>query len=348
MTVRLSFFPGEEISLEEMKMKKILSLICALCLLFTLAACGQSAPASSAAPAAAQSDKVFNVGVCQLVQHPALDLATQGFCDKLGELLGERVNITVQNGAGDQPSCAVIASQFVSDEVDLIMANATPALIAAAGATNEIPILGTSITAYAAAFEIDEWEGRSVAKNVSGTSDLAPLDEQAAMLHDFFPDAKTVGILYCNAEANSRFQVETITPLLEAFGYTVKNFEFSDSNDVAAVTTSAVGECDALYIPTDNTAASCAEAINNVALPAGVPIIAGEAGLCSGCGVATLSIDYYDIGVKTAEMAFEILVNGADVSAMEIAYAPVFTKMFNPDICKTLGIEVPDDFVAIG
>ena len=331
-------------------MKKFMALLLALAMLFALAACGQSAPASSAAPAAAAAaaDKVFNVGVCQLVQHPALDAATQGFCDKLTELLGDKVNITVQNGAGDQPSCAVIASQFVSDEVDLIMANATPALIAAAGATNEIPILGTSITAYAAAFEIDEWEGRSVALNVSGTSDLAPLDEQAAMLHDFFPDARTVGILYCNAEANSRFQVETITPLLEAFGYTVKNFEFSDSNDVAAVTTSAVGECDVLYIPTDNTAASCAEAINNVALPAGVPIIAGESGLCSGCGVATLSIDYYDIGVKTAEMAFDILTNGADVSTMEIAYAPVFTKMFNADICKTLGIEVPDDFVAIG
>ena len=331
-------------------MKKFMALLLAFAMLFALAACGQSAPASSAAPAAdaAAADKVFNVGVCQLVQHPALDAATQGFCDKLTELLGDKVNITVQNGAGDQPSCAVIASQFVSDEVDLIMANATPALIAAAGATNEIPVLGTSITAYAAAFEIDEWEGRSVALNVSGTSDLAPLDEQAAMLHDFFPDARTVGILYCNAEANSRFQVETITPLLEAFGYTVKTFEFSDSNDVAAVTTSAVGECDALYIPTDNTAASCAEAINNVALPAGVPIITGESGLCSSCGVATLSIDYYDIGVKTAEMAFDILTNGADVSTMEIAYAPVFTKMFNADICKTLGIEVPDDFVAIG
>ena len=327
-------------------MKKIFALILALAMIFALSACGQSAPASSAAPASA--DKVFNVGVCQLVQHPALDAATQGFCDKLTELLGDKVNITVQNGAGDQPSCAVIASQFVSDEVDLIMANATPALIAAAGATNESPVLGTSITAYAAAFEIDEWEGRSVALHVSGTSDLAPLDGQAAMLHDFFPDAKTVGILYCNAEANSRFQVETITPLLEAFGYTVKSFEFSDSNDVAAVTTSAVGECDVLYIPTDNTAASCAEAINNVALPAGVPIIAGEAGLCSGCGVATLSIDYYDIGAKTAEMAYEILANGADVSTMEIAYAPVFTKMFNADICKTLNISVPEDFTAIG
>ena len=328
-------------------MKKILALLCALCMIFALAACGQSAPAASGQSAAPAADKVFNVGVCQLVQHPALDAATKGFTDKLTELLGDKVNITVQNGAGDQPSCAVIANQFVSDGVDLIMANATPALIAAAGATGDIPVLGTSITAYAAAFEIDEWEGRSVALNVSGTSDLAPLDQQAAMLHDFFPDAKTVGILYCSAEANSRFQVETITPLLEGFGYTVKNFEFSDSNDVAPFTASAVGECDVLYIPTDNTAASCAEAINNVALPALVPIIAGESGLCAGCGVATLPIDYYDIGVTTAEMAYDILVNGADVSTMPIQYAPVFTKMFNADICAKLNIEVPDDFEAI-
>ena len=321
-------------------MKKMIALLCAVLMLLALAACGQSA-----APAA---EKVYTVGVCQLVQHPALDAATKGFTDKLTELLGDKVSITVQNGAGDQPSCSVIVNQFVSDGVDLIMANATPALIAASGATSEIPILGTSITAYGAAFELDDWAGRSIALNVSGTSDLAPLDEQAAMLHDFFPDAKTVGILYCNAEANSKFQVETIKPLLEAFGYEVKTFEFAESNEVAPQTTSAVGECDVLYIPTDNTAASCAEAINNVALPAGVPIIAGEAGLCAGCGVATLSIDYYDIGVKTAEMAYDILVNGADVSSMDIAYAPVFTKMYNPDICSALNIEVPDDFTAIG
>ena len=321
-------------------MKKMIALLCALLMLLALSACGQSA-----APAA---EKVYSVGVCQLVQHPALDAATKGFTDKLTELLGDKVSITVQNGAGDQPSCSVIVNQFVSDGVDLIMANATPALIAASGATGEIPILGTSITAYGAAFELDDWAGRSIALNVSGTSDLAPLDEQAAMLHDFFPDAKTVGILYCNAEANSKFQVETIKPLLESFGYEVKTYEFAESNEVAPQTASAVGECDVLYIPTDNTAASCAEAINNVALPAGVPIIAGEAGLCAGCGVATLSIDYYDIGVKTAEMAYDILVNGADVSAMDIAYAPVFTKMYNPDICSALGIEVPDDFTAIG
>ena len=321
-------------------MKKNLALLCALSMLFALAACGQTAaPASS-------GEKVFSVGVCQLVQHPALDAATKGFTDRLTELLGDKVSISVQNAAGEIPNCGTIVNQFASDGVDLIMANATPALIAAAG--TGLPVLGTSITAYAAAFDIDEWDGRSVALNVSGTSDLAPLDQQAAMLHDFFPDAKTVGILYCNAEPNSKFQVETITPLLESFGYKVNRYEFSESNEVAPTATAAVGECDVLYIPTDNTAASCAEAINNVALPAGVPIIAGESGLCAGCGVATLSIDYYDIGVATAEMAYDVLVNGADISTMPIRYAPVFTKMFNADICSALNIEVPDDFVAIG
>ena len=207
-------------------------------------------------------------------------------------------------------------------------------------------MLGTSITEYGVALDLDNFNG-VVGTNVSGTSDLAPLDEQAAMLHDFFPDAKTVGILYCNAEANSRFQVETITPLLEAFGYTVKNFEFSDSNDVAAVTTSAVGECDVLYIPTDNTAASCAEAINNVALNAKTPIVCGEENLCKGCGVATLSISYHDIGFACGEMAAEILLNGADVSKMEVRFAPQFTKEFNADLCAALGITPPADYVAI-
>ncbi len=318
-------------------MKKILALILALTTLFALAACGQAAPA----------ERTFSVGVCQLVQHPALDAATQGFVDTLKEKLGDRVTVTVLNGAGDQPSCAVIANQFVSDGVDLIMANATPALIAAAAATNEIPILGTSITAYGAAFELDDWDGRTTQRNVSGTSDLAPLDEQAAMVKAFCPDAKTVGILFCSAEANSKFQVETIKPLLEAQGFTVSLFSFDDSNSVAAVTANAVGECDALYIPTDNTAASCAETINNIARPAGVPIIAGESGLCSGCGIVTLSIDYYALGCATAEMALEILEGGKDVGSLPIQYSPGFTKMFNPELCEALGITVPDDFVPI-
>ena len=320
-------------------MKKILVIVCVLCMIFSLAACGQSA-----APAA---EKTFTVGVCQLVQHPALDAATQGFVDTLQEKLGDRVTITVLNGAGDQPSCAVIANQFVSDGVDLIMANATPALIAAAAATNEIPILGTSITAYGAAFDLEDWDSRTTQLNVSGTSDLAPLDEQAAMVKAFCPDAENVGILFCSAEPNSKFQVETIKPLLEELGFHVNVYSFDDSNAVAAVTTTAVGENDALYIPTDNTAASCAETINNIAKPAGVPIIAGESGLCSGCGIVTLSIDYYALGCATGEMAAEILLNGKDVGSLPIQYSPEFTKMFNAELCEALNISVPDDFVPI-
>jgi len=318
-------------------MKKITSIVCALALIFAM--CGASA---FAAPA-----DQYVVGICQLVQHPALDAATEGFKAALTDKLGDSVVFQEQNASGDSATCSIICSQFVGDEVDLILANATPAMLAAASATNEIPILGTSITDYGSALAIDEWTGVT-GTNISGTSDLAPLDGQAAMLNEIFPDAKNVGILYCSSEPNSKFQADTITPMLEELGYTVSSYTFADSNDVAAVTQTACDECDVLYIPTDNTAASCTEAINNVALVAGVPIIAGEEGICGGCGVATLSISYYDLGYATGEMAAEVLVDGADVSAMEIRYAPNFTKKYNAANCETLGIEIPEDYVAIG
>ena len=318
-------------------MKKILVLVCALCLLFALCACGQSA-----APAA---EKTFTVGICQLVQHPALDAATQGFRDALSEKLGERVVFVEQNASGDAPTCAVICNQFVGDEVDLIMANATPALLAAQSATNTIPVLGTSVTDYASALEIDNWSG-ATGTNISGTSDRVPEEEQAKVLGELFPDAKTVGILFCSAEPNSRVQADAITPALQGMGYAVKEFVFADSNDVAAVTATACDESDVLYIPTDNTAASNSELISNVALNARTPIIAGEEGLCKGCGVATLSISYYDLGRVTGEMAAEILLNGKNPGEMEIQYAP-FTRKFDADICAALGITVPEGYVAI-
>ena len=329
-------------------MKKILAILCALSLVFALCACGDSAaPAASSSEAAPAAAPVYNVGVCQLVQHVALDKATEGFVAALTEKLGDQVSVNVQNAAGDSATCATIVGTFVADEVNLIMANATPALQAAQAATNSIPILGTSITEYGVALGLDNFDGKT-GINVSGTSDLAPLDGQADVLAELFPDAATVGILYCSAEANSKYQVETITPILEAKGYTVTAYTFADSNDVAAVTATACDENDVLYIPTDNTAANCAEAINNVALPAGVPIVCGEEGLCAGCGVATLSISYYDIGYATGLMAYEILANGADVSTMEIQYAPQFTKEYNAAACEALHIDVPADYVAIG
>ena len=336
-------------------MKKLLSLLCVAAMIFALAACGGSqAPAATQAPAAespaaeapAEEAQVFNIGICQLVQHPALDAATQGFKDALTEKLGDSVSFNEQNASGDAATCSVICNQFVSDEVDLIMANATASLQAAASATNMIPILGTSITDYGTALGIEGFTGVS-GTNISGTSDLAPLDGQAQMLAELFPDAKTVGLVYCSGEPNSKFQVETIAPMLTELGYTVTEYTFADSNDVANVTASACAECDVLYIPTDNTAASCTEAINNVALVEKTPIVVGEEGICKGCGVATLSISYYDIGYETGLMAAEILTEGADISTMEVRYAPQFTKEYNVSICETLGITIPEDYVAI-
>ena len=318
-------------------MKKVIAIVCAALLLLSMAACSSSA----------KKDK-YVVGVCQLVPHDALDAATNGFCDALKEALGEEnVEIKIEVAAGDSNTCAPIVNAFVADKVDLIMANATPALQAAASATADIPVLATSITDYGTALSITDWTGVT-GMNISGTSDLAPLDGQAQVLNELFPEAKTVGILYCSGEPNSKYQADTIKPMLEGYGYTVTEYTFADSNDVSSVAATACNEVEVLYIPTDNTAASCTEAINNVALNAGVPIIAGEEGICAGCGVATLSISYYDIGYATGEMAYEILVNGADVSAMEVQYAPQFTKEYNAAICEALQITVPEDYVAIG
>ena len=331
-------------------MKKFFALALALVMLLGLAACGsktEPAAEGSAAEAVTPSDDAFVVGICQLVQHEALDAATQGFKDALVKEFGEDgVVFEEQNAAGDPATCSTICDGFVTEGVDLILANATPALQAAATATDSIPVLGTSITEYGVALDLDNFNG-VVGTNVSGTSDLAPLDEQAKMVTELCPDAKTVGILYCASEANSVYQAEVVKAELEAAGLTVNVYTFSDSNDVAAVTGTACDECDALYIPTDNTAASCTEAINNVAQPAGVPIIAGEEGLCKGCGVATLSISYYELGVATGEMAAKILKGEANVAEMEIGYDPNPVKKYNPELVEALGLTIPDDYVAI-
>ena len=332
-------------------MKKALVLLLALAMVLSLAACG-SAPAATpaeepaAAPAAVEGE-VYTVGICQLVQHVALDAATQGFKDALTEALGVKCQLAEQNAANDIPTCATIVNGFVSDGVDLILANATPALQAAVAATDSIPILGTAVTEYGVALDIKDFNG-TVGGNVSGTSDLAPLDQQAAMILELFPDAKKVGILYCSAEPNSVYQSDVVKAELEKSGVTVSVYTFADSNDVAAVTATACDENDVLYIPTDNTAASSTEAINNVAEPAGVPIIAGEEGICAGCGVATLSINYYDLGVTTGKMAAKILTGEANISEMPIEYFPDPVKKYNPAICEALGITVPEDYVAIG
>lgn len=296
----------------------------------------------------AEEQKTYNIGICQLVQHEALDAATQGFEDAVKEGLGEEnVTFDEQNAQGDSATCSTIINNFVSSNVDLILANATASLQAAAAGTSDIPILGTAVTEYGVALDLTDFDG-TVGGNISGTSDLAPLDQQAAMLNELFPDAKTVGLLYCSAEPNSQYQVDTVKAALEDLGYTCEYYAFSDSNDISSVVTNAVADSDVIYVPTDNTAASNTELINNICLPAKVPVIAGEEGICNGCGVATLSISYYDLGVTTGKMAVKILKDGEDISTMPIEYAPNFTKEYNKDICEELGVTVPDDYVSIG
>ena len=291
-------------------MKKFVSALLAAALAASLAACG-STPASAGtdgSSAAGPTAASYTVGICQLVQHDALDAATQGFKDALTEKLGDAVKFEEGNASGDSANCSTIVNGFLSTG--------------------------------------DNWTG-TVGTNVSGTSDLAPLDEQAAMLNEMFPDAGTVGLLYCSAEPNSVYQCTQIESYLQEYGYTVEWFAFTDTNDVASVTQAACDACDVIYIPTDNTAASNTEAIANVVLPAGVPVIAGEEGICRGCGVATLSIDYYDLGYATGEMAYEILTYGADVSTMPVGTAASATKKYNAANCEALNITPPEGYEAI-
>lgn len=291
----------------------------------------------------AGEDSTYTVGICQFEQHNALASATQGFKDALEEKLEGRVTFLEQNAQGDHATCTSIITDFLSKDTDLILANSTAALQAAVTATTETPILGTSVTEYAAALQLNDFDG-IVGGNVSGTSDLAPLDEQAAMVQEICPDAQTVGLLYCSAEPNSQYQAEAVRGYLEDMGYTCEDYTFSDSNDIYAVTTAASANCDALYVPTDNMAAANAELIANICIPEGTPIIAGEESTCRLCGAVTFSIDYYDIGYVTGEMAVRILADGEDISKMPIAYSDHFVKRYNEEICTQLGIEVPEDY----
>lgn len=281
------------------------------------------------------------------MEHAALDAATEGFQDACRELFGEdNVEFDVQNAQGEQTMCSTIVNNFVSSDVDLILANATLPLQTAAQATSDIPILGTSVTDYGSALGIDDWTG-ATGVNISGTSDLAPIEEQEDMLLELVPEAQTVGILYCSAESNSKYQAELFEAELEADGISYKEYTAADSNEIQSVNQNAVEECDAIYIPTDNTMASNTQIINNICLPAKVPVIAGEEGICSGCGVATLSISYYDLGYQTGEMAYKILAEGEDIASMEVETAAQVTKKYNPAICEELGITIPEGYEAI-
>ncbi len=330
-------------------LKKVLAAATAASLaMFALAGCGSggSTGTGSADSDSGSADKVYKVGIVQLTEHKALDAATEGFQDALKDKLGDKVEFDLENAQGEQTTCATIASGFVTDNVDLIMANATPALQAAAAATNEIPILGTSVTDYASALDISDWNGKT-GKNISGTSDLAPLEEQAAMIKEIKPDAQQVALLYCSSEANSKYQIENIEKELDKLGLAYKEYSAADSNEVQSVVTKASTECDVAYIPTDNVMADNTGIINNILAPAKIPVVAGEQSICAGCGTVTLSIDYYDLGYATGEQAYEVLVNGKDPGEMEVETAKDVTKLYNEDNCKAIGVEAPEGYEAI-
>lgn len=322
----------------KIKMKKLFAIILAVAMLcMCLTACDGG-----------KSDS-YKIGIVQLLEHNALDAATEGFKAALEEKLGDKVEFDYQNAQGETTNCSTIVNKFVSGNYDLIMANATPALQAAASATGDIPIVGTSITDYLTAGVFAEGgSNEGSGNNITGSSDLAPIDQQIELLQKVCPDAKKVGLVFCSAEPNSVYQVEVAKGYLEEAGIETAEYSFSDSNDIQAVVTKAVQECDTLYLPTDNKLADNMGIVRNITVPEKIPVIAGEENMCGAGGLATLSISYYDMGYAAGEMAYEILVNDADPSTMAIkTVSDNITPKYNADVAKEIGWEIPDDLVAI-
>ncbi|WP_317855050.1 ABC transporter substrate-binding protein [Chakrabartyella piscis] len=337
-------------------MKKILAMALASAMVLSLAACGSSsssasteetaAPAAEATEEASAEGETYTIGILQLVEHVALDAATQGFQDKLVELLGDSVEFDLQNAQGESTNCTTIATKFVSDEVDLIMANATGAVQAAAAATGTIPIIGTSVTDYATAGVVES--NTAPGFNVTGVSDLAPVDQQIDLLLQLVPDAQKVAIIFCSAEPNSYFQSELAQQYITEAGLEFVEYTAADSNEIQAVVTKAASECDSFYIPTDNTMASNMEIIKNIALPAGIPVITGEEGMCGTGGLATLSISYYELGLQAGQVAYEVLVNGADPATTPISFVSEnIVAKYNAEAAATLGITDLEGLVPI-
>ena len=328
--------------------KKIVSLLTTAALVASLTACGGASNTSSDASKSSSDSgsKKYRIGICQLVEHEALDAATKGFKEAVTKELGaDNVEFDEQNAQGESTNCSTICNGFVTDNVDLIMANATGALQAAVSSTSDIPIVGTSVTDYGTALNMKDWTGKT-GTNVTGTSDLAPIDQQEKMILEVLPNVKTVGIAYCSSEPNSSYQADKMKEALDKDGVKYKEYTAADSNEIQSVITTACNECDALYIPTDNTMASGVETIKNIVTQAGVPLFAGEEGICA-AGVATLSISYYDLGYSTGEMACDILKNGKKPGDMEIQYASKTTKEYNKEICEMLNITAPDGYTEL-
>ena len=316
-------------------MKRLLALILTAVMLLSLCACG----------AAKKDDGIYNIGIVQLMQHVALDQATQGFKDALTEKLGDKVTFDPQIASGEATACTTIVTKFINDDVDLIMANATPAVIAAKEATSTIPIIGTSVTDYVAAEAAIVASNEAPGANVTGYSDMSDIAAHVELTQKLVPEAKTVAIIYCSAEPNSVIQGDQAKELYETAGFTTVTLTASDITTISSVVTSACEQADVIYIPTDNLFAENMESVKNIAEPAKIPVICGEGGMVESGGTASVAIDYYVLGYRAGEMAYEILVNGADPATTPIGFmtADDMELVINEENVAAIGLTVPED-----
>ena len=317
-------------------MKRLLALIMTtLMLMSLLAGCG----------AVSEAKDGYTVGIVQLVQHVALDQATQGFQDALTEKLGDQVHFDVQLASGETTNCTTIVTKFVNEGVDLIMGNATPAVIAAKEATATIPIVGTSVTDYVAAEAAIVESNEAPGANVTGYSDMSDIAAHVELTQKLCPDAKTVAILYCSAEPNSVIQGNQAKELYEAAGIATITLTASDITTISTVVTSACDQADVIYIPTDNLFAENMESVKNITEPAKIPVICGEGGMVLSGGTASVAIDYYVLGYRAGEMAYEIMVNGADPATTPIGFmtAEDMELVINEENMAAIGLTIPED-----
>ena len=321
-----------------MKCKKFLAAAAACLMVAGLAACGNE-PSTPSNP----DEKVFQIGIVQLAEHPALDEATRGFKEFLTEKLGDKVQFNVQNAQGEQTNCTTIVNQFVSSKVDLIMANATNAVKAAREATSDIPIVGTSVTDYVFSGLVASNEAPGA--NVTGASDMNPVNVQVQLMKTLCPEVKTVGIVINSGEENSAIQAEEAKTAFEAEGFAVKIYSVADTNEIQTVVTAACNEVDAFYEPTDNLIAANVPTMSNITTAAGKPVICGEGGMCESGFLATYAISYYELGRAAGEQAFNILVNGADPATTPIFFFDVsqLTLVVNEENAAELDITIPEE-----
>lgn len=292
--------------------------------------------------------ETYEIGICRFADHESLSAATEGFREVLTEKLGGKVKITVENAGGDRDAVNSICEGFAGDGVDLIMANATAALTAAANATEEIPVIGVAITDFASALGVASL-GETTGRNVSGVSDMIPEADCANTVAELFPSANhsKLGILYCAEEANSDHQATAMKPLFEALGYTVGLYTFKDATELAGAAKIACENSSVLYIPADNVIAEHSDTVKSVVLSRKTPVITADENVCKAFGVATVGIDYAELGRKAGLMAYDVLTGKSEIGETPILYADKTVKKYNPSIAEELGVLVPEGYVAI-